>query len=339
MSCCCGSSLTNFERFLQRITPVVPSKTVSQNCISDLNALWQPLGKDTVEYFTLKDLWDCYKEWSAFGAGTNVMLESGDETVMQFFVPYLSSIHIYSDKSVVASRNRREEGDGVEFESDSWSDDSGSDNLSQSLSNNSSKSWDAVSEESCDQDGSWPRRDRLGYHYLQYTEMSSPYQRVPLVEKIAELARSHPALMTLKSVDLSPASWMAVAWYPIYAIPSVKNEKDLETCFLTYHTLSSSFQDNMKEYEDIELGKGICCCGGGAAQKELVGEKMTSGGGWMSVPPFGAAAYKMQGDIWVNPDSCDSERLTYLYSAADSWLRQLNLHHHDFNFFTSHSSL
>lgn len=30
--------------------------------------------------------------------------------------------------------------------------------------------------------------------------------------QIPELARSHPALMTLKSVDLSPASWMAVSW-------------------------------------------------------------------------------------------------------------------------------
>jgi len=74
--------------------------------------------------------------------------------------------------------------------------------------------------------------------------MASPYSRVPLAEKvfllsqvaftsvftttfqmkygyivfgcfwfqIDELARSHPALLTLKSVDLSPASWMAVSW-------------------------------------------------------------------------------------------------------------------------------
>lgn len=33
-----------------------------------------------------------------------------------------------------------------------------------------------------------------------------------LVIQMTELARSHPALMTLKSVDISPASWMAVAW-------------------------------------------------------------------------------------------------------------------------------
>ncbi|XLU58924.1 hypothetical protein S245_053572, partial [Arachis hypogaea] len=45
---------------------------------------------------------------------------------------------------------------------------------------------------------------------------------------IPELARTHPALMTFKSVQLSPATWMAVSWYPIYTIPNQKNDKDLE---------------------------------------------------------------------------------------------------------------
>lgn len=82
-------------------------------------------------------------------------------------------------------RNRREDNDGVEFESDSWSDDSGSDNLSRSLSNDSSKSWDAISEESSsDQEGSCQTKDKLGNLYLSYTEMSSPYHRVPLALKV-----------------------------------------------------------------------------------------------------------------------------------------------------------
>lgn len=81
-------------------------------------------------------------------------------------------------------RNRKEDSDVVEFENDSWSDDSGSDNLSTSLSNNSSKAWDAVSEDSSlDQEGSWPMKDRLGCPYLQYIEMASPYWRVPLMDK------------------------------------------------------------------------------------------------------------------------------------------------------------
>ncbi|KAF7813388.1 uncharacterized protein G2W53_034364 [Senna tora] len=334
-SSCSATPLSNLQRFLQCVTPILPSKPLPQNCLNDINSLWQPLGKDTIEYFSLKDLWEWFYEASAYGAGTSVVLENG-ETVMQFYVPYLSAIQIYSNKSIAASRNRREDSDIVEFESDSWSDDSGSDNISQSLSNNSSKGWDAVSEDSsCDHlEGSWPR-DRLGYLYLQYNEMSSPYWRVPLLDKITELARSHPALMTLKSVDLSPASWMAVAWYPIYSIPSQKNEKDLTACFLTYHTLSSSFEDAAMEYDGINIGKAIC--GGGEKHKK-------KNPGFISLPPFGLATYKMQGDLWLKPvsssssSSSDHEILDYMHSAADSWLKQLNVHHHDFNFFTFHST-
>ncbi|KAJ6684034.1 hypothetical protein OIU85_007703 [Salix viminalis] len=235
---------SNLERFLQCATPSPPSKFLPQSCIHDLNSLWQPPGsKDIVEYFTLGDLWGCYDEWSAYGAGTQVLLSCG-ETIMQYYVPYLSAIQIYSNKSVVASRNSREYNDVVQFESDCWSDDSmGDHKLSRSISNNSSKTWDTISEDSSvDHEGSLSMRDKLGYLHFQYFEISSPYWRVPLMEKVTELARNNPGLITLKNVDLSPASWMAVAWYPIYHIPSQGNDKDLSTCFLTYHTLSSSFQ-------------------------------------------------------------------------------------------------
>lgn len=74
----------------------------------------------------------------------------------------------------------------VEFESDSWSEDSGSDKLSRSLSNNSSRTWDATSEDSSlEQDGSWPITNKLGHLYFQYFETASPYWRVPLTEKVA----------------------------------------------------------------------------------------------------------------------------------------------------------
>ncbi|XP_061951146.1 uncharacterized protein LOC133674157 isoform X2 [Populus nigra] len=301
---------SNLERFLQCVTPTAPPKFLPESCIRDLNSLWQPPGtKDMVEYFTLGDLWDCYDEWSAYGAGTQVVLSSGD-TIMQYYVPYLSAIQIYSNKSVVASRDSREYNDVVEFESDSWSDDSMSDKLSRSLSNNSSKTWDTISEDSSfDHEGSLSMRDKLGSLSFQYFEISSPYWRVPLLEKITELARNNPGLMTLKNVDLSPASWMAVAWYPIYHIPSQGNEKDLSSCFLTYHTLSSSFQDCVNED-----GEGNVC---------------------ISLPPFGLATYKLQGNLWINPETSDDERMIYLESAADSWLKQLNVHHHDYSFFTS----
>jgi hypothetical protein len=101
---------------------------------------------------------------------------------------------------------------------------------------------ESVSEEGLENNTLLHPSDRLGYLYLQYFERSAPYTRVPLMDKINELAQRYPGLMSLRSVDLSPASWMSVAWYPIYHIPMGRTIKDLSTCFLTYHTLSSSFQ-------------------------------------------------------------------------------------------------
>ncbi|PIN02891.1 hypothetical protein CDL12_24592 [Handroanthus impetiginosus] len=133
------------------------------------------------------------------------------------------------------------------------------------------------------------------------------------MDKICSLAQRHPGLMSLRSVDLSPASWMAVAWYPIYHIPTGRTIKDLQTCFLTYHTLSSSFQD-MEFEEDME-------------RKRKVGESI-------SLPPFGLATYKMQGDVWISDkNGQDRERIVSLLRVADSWLKQLRVQHHDFNHF------
>lgn len=92
-----------------------------------------------------------------------------------------SSIPLY-----FSIRNRREDGDSsTGFESDSWSDDTGSDKLSRSFSNNSTKAWSVVSEDSSfDSETSWPGKDKLGWLYLHYVEMSSPYWRPPLVDKV-----------------------------------------------------------------------------------------------------------------------------------------------------------
>lgn len=55
----------------------------------------------------------------------------------------------------------------------------------------------------------------------------------------------------------------------------------------------------------------------------------------ISLPPFGLATYKMQGDVWASSKTGrDQGRLVSLWSVADSWLKQLRVQHHDFNYFT-----
>lgn len=275
----------------------------------DLNSLWHPWEREKVEYFTLGDLWNCYDEWSAYGAGVPIVLGNG-ETLVQYYVPYLSAIQIFTSSSCVNGlREETDDGETRDLFSDSCSEESEMDKLWR---------WDGCSSEEggCDQDNLLHLNDRLGYLYFQYFERSTPYGRVPLMDKITGLARRYPGLMSLRNVDLSPASWMAVAWYPIYHIPMGRTIKDLSTCFLTYHTLSSSFQD-MDLDDDIEND-----------------ERKRKEGEGISLPPFGLATYKMQGNVWVSGNcGLDQERLVSLLSVADSWLKQLRVQHHDFNYF------
>lgn len=50
-------------------------------------------------YFVLGDLWDSFKEWSAYGAGVPLILNDSD-SVVQYYVPYLSGIQLYGDSSI-----------------------------------------------------------------------------------------------------------------------------------------------------------------------------------------------------------------------------------------------
>ncbi|KAI4385010.1 hypothetical protein MLD38_003084 [Melastoma candidum] len=304
-------SRSNLDGLLHCITPVVPSQSLPKTEIRNLNRLWHPWEWEKIEFFTLRDLWQRYDEWSAYGAGVPIVLTSG-ETLVQYYVPYLSAIQIFTSSSFVNSfREESESGDceGRDSFSDSCSDEC--EKLSRLDGSSSSEEGD---------DSPWHLSDRLGYLYFQYFERSPPYARVPLMDKINELAQKHPGLLSLRSVDLSPASWMAVAWYPIYHIPMGRTIKDLSACFLTYHTLSSSFQD--MEAED-EMG-----------WPEMAKAKEVGG---VALQPFGLATYKMQGNVWLSGGTGrDQEQLMSLLSIADSWLKQLRVQHHDFDYFTGH---
>ena len=54
-------------------------------------------------YFALDDLWESFKEWSAYGAGVPLVLDQR-QSVVQYYVPYLSAIQLYgqSDKKSTA---------------------------------------------------------------------------------------------------------------------------------------------------------------------------------------------------------------------------------------------
>uniref|UniRef100_A0A0E0PBT8 Uncharacterized protein n=1 Tax=Oryza rufipogon TaxID=4529 RepID=A0A0E0PBT8_ORYRU len=91
--------------------------------------------------------------------------------------------------------------------------------------------------------------------------------------------------------------------YPIGHVPAM-NKKDLTTCFLTYHSLSTLEDRTPFDSKDP-----------------------------LTLPPIGLATHKTDGDVWTSANSGDQELTTSLVGAADSWLKKLDVQHHDFNYF------
>ena len=56
-------------------------------------------------YFVLGDLWESFREWSAYGAGVPLVLNDRD-SVVQYYVPYLSGIQIYVDSVKPPAKSR-----------------------------------------------------------------------------------------------------------------------------------------------------------------------------------------------------------------------------------------
>ncbi|KAJ1694139.1 hypothetical protein LUZ63_010837 [Rhynchospora breviuscula] len=176
-------------------------------------------------------------------------------------------------------------------------------------------------------------KKNLGNKYFEYFEMSSPYIRMPLVDKVRELAQNFPSLESLNSMELSPASWMSIFWQPIYTIPAQLDKENCGACFLTYHSLSSSFQDDIHETLKVKpkvsdnTSKEVMTSQNKVKQNDKI---MT-----ISLPPFGLASLKANEALWNNPETGDNALAESLCSAAGSWLQQVQAHHHDYNFFIS----
>ncbi|RRT71513.1 hypothetical protein B296_00001876 [Ensete ventricosum] len=94
----------NLDRFLEFTTPVVPARYLPKTSVRG----WRNCDAATVQsqpYFCLGDLWESFKEWSAYGAGVPLLL-NGSDSVVQYYVPYLSAIQLYVDTSSATLRLR-----------------------------------------------------------------------------------------------------------------------------------------------------------------------------------------------------------------------------------------
>ncbi|MED6130334.1 hypothetical protein PIB30_000228 [Stylosanthes scabra] len=96
------SDISNLDRFLEYTTPLVPAQYLPKTS----SKRWKPKEAELHPYFVLGDLWESFKEWSAYGAGVPLML-NGSESVTQYYNVSLSAIQLYIDPSKPSSRLRK----------------------------------------------------------------------------------------------------------------------------------------------------------------------------------------------------------------------------------------
>ncbi|CAN6907482.1 unnamed protein product [Brassica oleracea] len=305
-----ASSSNNVERFLESVTPSVPAHYLPKTMVKERR------GSDVVElqqpppYFVLGDVWESFAEWSAYGTGVPLSLNNNnsyyEDRVFQYYVPSLSAIQLYADSHPLSSRRLSEE-------SDSDFKDSSSEGSSSESERGLSLRKEHLEDSSSDDGQPLSSQGRLIFEYL---ERDLPYIREPFADKMCDLASSFPELKTLRSCDLLPSSWFSVAWYPIYKIPTGPTVKDLDACFLTYHSLHTPFQ------ADAGVTTQSMC---EVQPRESVEKTM--------LHVFGLATYKLRGSVWTSTKGSGHQLVNSLFKAADNWLRLRHVNHPDFIFF------
>ncbi|GLJ05223.1 hypothetical protein SUGI_0014110 [Cryptomeria japonica] len=321
---CCRSekkACCNLDRFLEYTTPMAPLQHLPKTISKGLRAS----EAECVPFFTLGDLWESFNEWSAYGAGVPILL-NGSDTVIQYYVPFLSAIQIYTQTSrpTISIRRPGEESDSDYRDTSSEGSSDGEVDLkySGSIHKRNTRGFDCAAQEGFSSD------DGEGNSCLrfQYFERAVPYSREPLADKIAHLAQSFPQLKTLRSIDLLPSSWFSVAWYPIYRIPTGPTLQDLSASFLTFHSLSTPFKDGRNNH--INVGEKMVPC-----------NRINNSGGSLKIalPVFGLASYKFKGTVWNATGNCERQQGDSLLQSADEWLRLHQVQHPDYDFFLLHS--
>ncbi|KZV21570.1 hypothetical protein F511_08887 [Dorcoceras hygrometricum] len=268
---------TNLDRFIKSVSPLVPMQILS---VVNSNGS----RKDSHTFFRLEDVWESFHEWSVYGVGVPLLLNAKD-SIEQFYVPYLSGIQLYKDTSRHSSQiSDFEEGNDAELHNAEHSDISGC---------NTRADDESVS-------GSTAKFGSSRTPFFQYFEYEPPHFRLPLTDKIWEFASQYPELVTSRSCDLLPSSWICVAWYPIYRIPVVPTLQHSEASFLTFYSLSTQ-SDTTRVHND----------GDPANRYQL--------------PVFGLV-----------PSSSGTQELeqeSSFLQAAEDWLRQHNIILPDYRFF------
>ncbi|KAJ9559272.1 hypothetical protein OSB04_013886 [Centaurea solstitialis] len=312
--------VTNLDRFIKHTIPIVNA----QHFPKSITKGWKDHERDQ-PYFVLGDLWESFREWSAYGAGVPLILNESDY-VVQYYAPFLSAIQLYVDPSAPVMTGRRA-GEGSDSDSSRANSSDGSfeagavgleaENTVDSIAQSFSKFMLDEGEIG----------NPKGIQVYEYFEQDVPYQRAPLADRVLELAAKFPALRTYRSCDLTQSSWFSVAWYPIYRIPVGPSLQNVDSCFLTFHSLSTPLRGTDGESSSF----------GGSMIREVRDGGMDCRR--LALPLFGMAVYKFKCSDWTRDVVHGIEKVNSLMHSTDNWLRRMGVYHPDFTFFRNRTML
>ncbi|TVU47875.1 hypothetical protein EJB05_07491, partial [Eragrostis curvula] len=311
---------TNLESFIASTAVRVPARRLPRCVRSSSSACaTSALGAGTgAAYYELADLWEAFGEWSAYGAGVPLLL-NGTDGVVQYYVPFLSAIQLYG--APPSSKRRLGEDSDGDSSLDTSSDVSSESDNERSFGRTTQCSADNI----CTNEESFSSDDSVSSNQLspvfQYMEHDAPYGRQPLADMMSVFASKFPELKTYRSCDLLPSSWISVAWYPIYRIPTGPTLQDLDACFLTFHSLSTPLDGMLS---------------GRPETNNFHNNKISDVPGNITLPLIGLASYKLKGSMWMSNQHHEQQLTTSLLKAADDWLCQRQVDHPDYRFFLSH---
>lgn len=332
-------SKTNLDRFLEHTTPAVVAQRFPKMSVRR----WRTCDSELHPYFVLGDLWDSFREWSVYGAEVPLVL-NGNDSVVQYYVPYLSAMQLYVDPSSSLMEIRKPgEVSDIDSSQETNSDDR-IDCEADRGANNTRGTWNQL-----DTTGQGYNRLRVrnkpftglsvdegnvsnppGHLIFEHLERDLPFFREPLADKISILASRFPELRTYRSYDLTHASWISIAWYPIYRIPIGSTLENIDACFLTFHSLATSVRNTRNERPQFHV----------STLDEGLDEGLQDTGisSKLSLPTFGLASYKFKVSDWNTDGVNECQKFDSLWRGADNWLRLLKVNHPDYSFFVSHNS-
>ncbi|KAI0499573.1 hypothetical protein KFK09_017779 [Dendrobium nobile] len=297
-----GSPLAGFERLLHSASPLIETGCISMcNICSQGQIIGNSLCSHQVPNISLRRLWQWYEKPGSYGLEvkldelyTSKRSRTGLSKFSAYFVPYLSAVQLFSrSRKSINHPNNDTEGDLMKT-------CEVCDTCKYSTSLASLPIFSKLLPQPCKKEDTRPTklysssknkefsesmfREQLSDQLLfEYFDSDQPQKRRPLFDKIQELILNDSSsnchlfgdpskLGCLNLKELHPASWYAVAWYPIYRIP----EGSFRAAFLTYHSFGHFVRRSTSNSTNGCINSVI-------------------------LPIVGLQSYNAQGEFWFEP--------------------------------------